>query len=327
MLNISNTTVKYSGEVPFTIDPISQKNYSELNIITHAHSDHIKISKNGRYNAFIAHPATIELLKQGLEFDANFIPSEYNKPIKLNGNTITLLNSGHILGSSAILIENNKIRFAITGDINTTETNISKPIKPIEDLDFMIIESTYGLEKYQFPKRQDGYSQINNWVKQAIHNNNMPVIITHRLGKTQEIVKELNKNNSGYIALPSETIDSNEVYNLYGKKLKNMLPLEEVRDANCVVLPPSKYNQEMINYISFISGKKADYLHVTGHNLKNCVNLSSHSDYKGLLSFIDASKPKMVYTYHGHSENLAKSIEKELGIKSKVANEINTNTL
>jgi putative mRNA 3-end processing factor len=327
MLQISNTTVNYGGEVPFSIDPTSQKNYSEINFITHAHSDHIKITTGGCYNAFIGHRATIDLLKRNYDFNINFISYDYNKPIKLNGNTVTLLNSGHILGSSAILVENDNLRYMITGDINTEYTNISKPIKPIEGLDFLILESTYGLEKYKFPKRKDGYSQINNWLKQTVYNNKMPIIITHKLGKTQEIIKEINRDNSGYLALPSETIQSNEVYNLYGKKLKNMLPLEEVRDADCVILPPSKYTKEMVNYISFISGKKPDYIHVTGHNIRDCVNLSSHSDYSGLIGFVRESRPKMVYTYHGHSNELAKAIEKELEIKAKVVKEINTNII
>jgi len=317
MLKINNTTINYSGEVPFSIDPISQKNYCELNFITHAHSDHIKIIKNGCYNAFIGHRATIDLLKRNYDFDINFIPYEHNKQIKLNGNMVTLLNSGHILGSSAILVENDKVRYAVTGDINTEYTNISRPIKPIEDLDFLILETTYGQEKYMFPKRTEGYSQIRNWLKQTVYNNKMPIIVTHKLGKTQEIVKEINKDNSGYLALPSETIQSNEVYNFYGKRLKNMLPLEELRDADCVILPPSKYTKEMVNYISFISGKKSDCIYVTGHNLRDSVNLSSHSDYSGLLNFVRESKPKMVYTYHGYDVDFAKSIEKEIGIKAK----------
>lgn len=323
MLKINNPTVIYKGDVSFSIDPISQKNYSEINFITHAHSDHIKIIKSGRYNAFIAHAATIDLLKPIYDFNINFIPYDYNKQIKLNGNTVTLLNSGHILGSASILVENDKVRYAITSDINTEQTNISKPIKPIQDLDFMVIESTYGLEKYSFPKRQDGYTQIKNWQKQTIYNNKMPVIVTHRLGKTQEIIKEINKDNLGYVALPSETIKSNEVYNLYGKKLKNMLPLEELKDADSVILPPSKYTPQIINYISFISKKKVEVLHVTGHRKQNCVNLSSHADYAGLINFILESKPKIVYTYHGYSKEFAKAIEKETGIKAKAASETN----
>ncbi len=323
MLKVNNTTVKYSGEVPFTIDPLAQKNYSELNIITHAHSDHIKIAKAGRYNAFIAHKATVDLLKRNYDFDVNFIPYDYNKQIKLNGNKVTLLNAGHILGSASVLVENDKLRYAVTGDINTEATNISKPIKPINDLDFMIIESTYGTEKHQFQKRNEGYKKIKNWVKNTVYNNKLPVIITHKLGKTQEIVREINKETGCYVALPADTIFSNEVYNSHGKKQKNMLPLEELKDADYIILPPSKYSKDMINYISFISGKKLDYTFVTGQDRYHNIRLSSHADYYGLIDFIKESNPKKVYTYHGKSEEFAKAIEKETGIKAQSVSEIN----
>jgi len=70
---------------------------------------------------------------------------EYNQTFEpIPGVRITLLDAGHILGSSVILIEAEGKRILFSGDLGRKGMPIIKDPVKVEDIDFMILESTYG---------------------------------------------------------------------------------------------------------------------------------------------------------------------------------------
>ena len=45
--------------------------------------------------------------------------------------------------------------------------------------------------------------------------------------------------------------------------------------------------------------------------------ISDHSDFSGTMKFVEECNPKQVYTVHGSTKELAKQIEKKLGIRAQ----------
>lgn len=62
----------------------------------------------------------------------------------VGGVKITLYDAGHILGSSIILLEVEHKKILFSGDLGRKNMPIIKDPKVIDDLDYLILESTYG---------------------------------------------------------------------------------------------------------------------------------------------------------------------------------------
>lgn len=78
-----------------------------------------------------------------------FISVPYRKPFNIEGEvTVTFYDTGHILGSSCAYLEikdgRRKIKLGFTGDIGRYDKRILKDPEPFPQVDYLIMESTYG---------------------------------------------------------------------------------------------------------------------------------------------------------------------------------------
>ncbi len=78
-----------------------------------------------------------------------FIGINYNQPVTVaKGVQATLLDAGHILGSSVVVCdveENGKTkRIAFTGDLGRKNAPILRDPQQLDEADVLISESTYG---------------------------------------------------------------------------------------------------------------------------------------------------------------------------------------
>lgn len=77
------------------------------------------------------------------------IPWELNKPFRLSdGVDIEFYNSGHILGAASVLFKvhdgEKETRIGFTGDLGNYNSQVVVDPQPMQDLDYLISESTYG---------------------------------------------------------------------------------------------------------------------------------------------------------------------------------------
>lgn len=108
---------------------------------------------------------------------------------------ITFFDAGHIPGSVSMLIEVDNRRILYTGDINTQETNLVSPAKPIElpEIDILIIESTYSLKEH--PLRIDLEKTFINDALNTIENGGNVLVPAFGVARSQEILMTLEKYN------------------------------------------------------------------------------------------------------------------------------------
>lgn len=97
-----------------------------------------------------------------------------------------LLNAGHIPGSAQILIEAEGKRLLYTGDFNSEDTMLLKGAKmEHEDLDAVIIESTYADEEHT--ERKDLEKQFIAEITNIVEGGGTVLIPAFGVGRSQEI--------------------------------------------------------------------------------------------------------------------------------------------
>lgn len=138
---------------------------------------------------------TISEAKKSLE---SFIGIAYNKWFKINKNlSILLKDAGHILGSASITLkikqqDGNYKFIGFSGDIGRPERPILRDPQQMPQLDFLIMESTYGGQVHgSMPNDKNDLLAV---IKKAcVENKGKLIIPAFSVGRTQEIVYMLDQ--------------------------------------------------------------------------------------------------------------------------------------
>ncbi|MEM1666429.1 MAG: hypothetical protein QXW12_03690 [Nitrososphaerota archaeon] len=281
-----------------------------LRCITHAHADHAVMINESN---ILMSPETYELLRAVGYLRRSARTLEFGKTLDVKSARLTAVNAGHILGSCQYVVECDGSTLLFSGDINVYNTLVTKAAKPV-NVDFMILEATYGDPSLVFPDREAIYSKIVKWICECLKDGNIPAFKAYLVGKSQELIKLVNE----YLGIPVVVNDAVarvcEVYKKFGLELsyfhKSTTAGKEVlRTGECVYVS---------NHRSDIPvDRKVKWATATGWALRYRFEfydatfpLSSHADFKGLISHVEVCAPKRVYTTHGYSKRLAKELER-----------------
>ncbi len=112
------------------------------------------------------------------------------------GITFKLSNAGHILGSCFILFtfpdqQGKDYRVIFSGDLGSIDTPILPDPDPPEACDLLIMESTYGNRLH--PDRKGRIEALRKLLEKALADNGIVYIPAFSLGRTQELLYELNR--------------------------------------------------------------------------------------------------------------------------------------
>lgn len=125
-----------------------------------------------------------------------FEPVEYDDIIDIDDNISVRFNdAGHMLGSAIIEIwatENGKTTKAVfTGDIGNNDLPLLDSPTMISNADYLIMESTYGNRLHM--RNDDKANMFLDIVSETLDKGGTVVIPTFAVGRTQEILYELDK--------------------------------------------------------------------------------------------------------------------------------------
>ena len=202
---------------PFAYDP---KEIDYL-FITHAHIDHIgripKLVHDGFKGKIYATPPTCALALPMLEdtggilshdveehLDQIYTPEiikqsttgwigvEYEKPFDLvPGVTVTMHDSGHILGSAFIEFKIGETSIVFTGDLGNSPSPILPDTTPLKNATYLLTESVYG------DRLHEDRSKRRDMLKDVLLDNfkraGTLIIPTFSLERTQEIIFEIHE--------------------------------------------------------------------------------------------------------------------------------------
>lgn len=126
-----------------------------------------------------------------------FMPTLYHTPFEVvPGVKASLINAGHILGSAAVHLEieetggkTHKIWFS--GDIGRRNLPLIRDPELPEDVDTLIMESTYGDKSHGNPL--EAYDQLREVLSRTIERGGRVIIPAFAVGRTQEVVYDIHQ--------------------------------------------------------------------------------------------------------------------------------------
>ncbi len=154
-----------------------------------------------------------------------FVALNYDRPFPVaDGVTCTFKDAGHILGSAQVVLDvregGRKFRYLFSGDIGRGGDDILRDPEPVEDVDYLQIESTYGNREHA-PKTNANQT-VCDLVTAALKQNGKVIIPAFSVGRTQQIVYTLHQlTDSGclprvpiYVDSPL-SVNATEVFRLH----------------------------------------------------------------------------------------------------------------
>lgn len=154
-----------------------------------------------------------------------FVALNYDRPIAVaDGLTVTFRDAGHILGSAQVVLDvrenGRRFRYLFSGDIGRGGDDILRDPVPVEDVDFLQIESTYGARDHT--EREPARGEMGRLVRETLARNGKVIIPAFSVGRTQQIVYELHQlTDAGELPKVPIFVDSplsvnaTEVYRLH----------------------------------------------------------------------------------------------------------------
>lgn len=112
----------------------------------------------------------------------------YDTPVTIKSLQITLIRSGHILGSAFIIVSDGKDKLVFSGDLGRPEQPILKSPPYIKEADFLVLESTYGSRVHE---EDDPDKMLGDVINETAKRGGVIVIPCFSVMRTQAILYSL----------------------------------------------------------------------------------------------------------------------------------------
>jgi len=297
-----------------------------LRVVTHAHADHLaglrrSLKSCDKVMMTSATRDLIGVVNGSMSLDNGTVKLlDYGEPFEYGDEQITLLKADHILGAAQVLVENSMgNRVAYTGDFRVDGT------EPLMDCDTLVVEATYGSPWFKRAFKVNIKELLVSMVEEKLRQGT--VYVFGYYGKLQEVMQILRRADVCVpFVMPERVFHVSEICEAHGmqvgdftlstaKEGKELLD----KDLPCVAFYHMNTRQKV--------GLRNSRICVSGWEFRSpcrqigekehLVALSDHSDFNGLLDYVERSKPKRVVTDNyrvNHGVTLAKEISKRLGI-------------
>jgi len=302
-----------------------------LRVVTHAHSDHMLGLRQSlkQCHAVVMTPATKDLIDAiggpSVLMGGNVKTLDYGETFTYEDERLTLHYADHILGAAQVLVEDAEgTRILYTSDFRIAKT-------PVVKADILVLEATYGNPYRVRPFEIMVEGILVSLVEQGLKLG--PVYVFGYHGKLQEVMQILCEAKVEAPFVVSERVFFvSKVCERHGMKLGNHLLMSSEEKAQSI----RNQREPCVAFYHMCSrrnvGKEALRIYASGWQFVSpCrkigegeyrVALSGHSDFDGLLRYVEKCEPKMVITDNhrfGDAFALAKEIKRQLNIPAMPA--------
>jgi Cft2 family RNA processing exonuclease len=284
-------------------------------VISHGHSDHI-----AEHRSIISTPETARIFRHR-RGDALMETLAYGERRDYGRFALTFFPAGHCLGSAQVLVEADGERLVYTGDIKL-RPNVTAESAVIVPCDTLVMESTFGDPVYRFPPDVVTSARLYAAVDRALSDDRVPVVLAYALGKGQEALELLLKQDYR-VTLHGSVWNVTEIYREMGVKFSG--PYEkydrEHLRGRVLITPPGCRKQPMITnierrYVIMLTGwamhKSAPYMY---RGVDLVLPLSDHADFDELVHLARESGAERIITMHGAAK-FAEHL-RELGLNAE----------
>jgi DNA ligase-1 len=301
----------YLPGVDLWLDPWDAK---RLAFVSHAHSDHI-----APHDEIIVSERTARLMQARMPGKRHEHILPFGERGRVHHVDLMLLPAGHIFGSAQIFLETTDGSLLYTGDFKLRHGKSAEPAEWTQ-ADTLIMETTYGLPRYRLPPTELVINQIVAFCREALEENEVPVLLGYSLGKAQEILCAL--DGAGLTPmLHGSVFAMTRIYEQFGQAFCKYVRYHANDVAGKVLIcPPSANRSRMLEKIprkrvAMISGWAVEPNAVYRYQVDAAFPLSDHADYDDLVRYVDLVQPKRVLTLHGFAAEFARDL-RDRGIEA-----------
>jgi metallo-beta-lactamase family protein len=125
-----------------------------------------------------------------------FVTVGYDRPLTVvPGVTVTFRDAGHILGSAQVVLDvqeqGRRFRYLFSGDVGRGGDAILRDPEPVENVDFLQVEATYGGRVHS--NKGDAGDELRRLVTETLGRGGKVIVPAFSVGRTQQIVYELHQ--------------------------------------------------------------------------------------------------------------------------------------
>ena len=298
----------------------TQSQHYPLVFYSHAHSDHIprRIPKT----EIISSEITKLLIKEIRPSDDDTI---FHDSYTINDTTFSQVSSGHIVGSTALVIESTNKKLIYTGDVSIRDKGFLEPFSP-QQCDVLIVESTFGKPKYVFPAYDGIIKEAQEKISEYIDKGIPVVLMGYALGKAQLLYHAFS-HLSETIIMHGSNYKINKV--LLENKTKGSVPsipyIQAKEDGifdkvnNWILFAPlksgrnefnaylkRKYNTKLFAFSGWCISPDYKFRMSVDH----AYPISDHADFNELLEICNKCNPDKIYTIYGDNIRFAAELRK-----------------
>lgn len=302
---------------------------------THIHDDHMEgfETSKGFQDVLLTEPSLRLLVAEfnaDLPYRQNIYPLEHGRPHKVGADRVILVSSGHMLGAAQVCVElADGLRVGYSGDFQW-------PADDVIEVEALVVDSTYGspTKKREY-SQEDAEAALLRLILSQLKRG--PVHIKSHRGTLQRALQILSGQVDCPILGSPRFCNEVDVYRAYGYGIGPITRTDSqdgrfaIRDGKFVRFYgkgdglPVEIGGAMLVLSAFMARPDDPVLEYSDRSF--CVALSNHADFLGTLEYVRATKARYVVTDNargGHGIELAREIEKRLGIAARASShEIN----
>jgi DNA ligase 1 len=283
------------------LDPRSRKPFA---FVSHAHSDHL-----APHDEIIVSERTARLMRARLPGKRNEHVVAFGDQRTIRGLDLMLLPAGHIVGSAQFFLQTDNGSLLYTGDFKLRRGRSAEQME-WRHAETLIMETTYGLPRYQLPPTDEVIEQIVAFCLDTLEAGAVPVLLGYSLGKAQEILCSV----AGAGLRPMLHGSVHAMTRICEQCGQSFCEYERYKAddvaGKVLICPPSANRSPMLERIrdkrvALISGWAVDPNAVYRYQVDAAFPLSDHADYADLLRYVELVQPQRVLTLHGFAAEFA----------------------
>jgi len=196
--------------------PIETPDEPDFVVLSHAHLDHSgslpTLYKRNKVRWYSTPPTydiceilwqdNMKIMGDELEYGLGefnkalkyWSPLLYNQTIQSGETRVTLRDAGHISGAALVELEYKERTFLYTGDFKCGDTYMHKGAKFVEDVDVLMIESTYANREH--PPRKELEARFMEEIHETLENGGNVLLPSFALGRTQELISVIRTHDA-----------------------------------------------------------------------------------------------------------------------------------
>ncbi len=289
----------------FYIDPVQP---AKCAVISHAHADHAISGNHTIYGT----EATVAFMQLRYGKNAasviNIVP--FDVSFTIGGVKITLVPAGHMLGSAQVLMEHEGTRYLYTGDYKLQPDATCAPMEWVKT-DVLITESTFADPAIGHPDPIAEIEKLND-IKINI------LLGAYGLGKSQRLINLINAYApQKKILVHHKIMPINAIYEKMGFPLGKYQvysrKLMKNQEEFVYIVPPFTFD-------SYIRATGVKRLFASGWknlqvNREDTLFISDHVDWNDILTTVEKTQPRQIWTLHGNGMHLKKHFGDDILVK------------